>query len=47
MRHFKGGLLLGMGLRSKVISKSPTGASNDDIKAKGGMTTINLDKNVR
>jgi hypothetical protein len=44
MRHFKGGILLGMGLRSKVISKSPTGASNEDIMGKGGMTTINLDK---
>ncbi len=44
MRCFKGGLLLGMGLRRKVISKSPTGASNDNIKGKGGMTTINLDK---
>ncbi len=32
MRHFKGGLLLGMALWRKVISKSLTRASNDDIK---------------
>jgi hypothetical protein len=33
-----------MGLRRKVISKSPTGASNDDVKSEGGMTKINLGK---
>jgi hypothetical protein len=44
MRCFKGGLPLGMGLRRKIFFKSPTGASNDDIKGEGGMTTINLDK---
>ncbi len=44
MRCFKGGLLLGMGLRRKVISKSPTRANNNNIKGEGGMTTINLDK---
>jgi hypothetical protein len=44
MRHFKGVLLLGLGLRRKVISKSLTGASNDDVKGEGGMTMINLDE---
>jgi hypothetical protein len=33
-----------MGLRMKVISKSPTGASNDNIKGEGGTVEINLDK---
>jgi hypothetical protein len=35
---------LGIRLRWKVISKSLTGASNDDVKSEGGLTTINLDK---
>ena len=35
---------MGLRLRRKVISKSKTGASNDDVKGGGGMTTINLDK---
>ncbi len=35
LRRFKGGLPLGMGLRRKIISKSPTGASNDDVKGEG------------
>jgi hypothetical protein len=44
MRCFKRGLLWGMRLRRKVISKSLAGVSNDNIKGEGGMTAINLDK---